>query len=383
MGKDTNTNYDDLLFNIFENYDDTKIKNLSITLNSFGTLENIDVKFLKEKEDITKNINYTINEKTLTAKLDEYELDNKLTMNLKFKDNYFLGGTNNYGILCLSICVLLILICIGCYIAWLKNGKDYNKYSQTVEFYPPEGLDPAQIGYIYGEKSLKKLTTSLIISLAYKGYISIKKVNSQYEITNIGVNKKDLKPMSITEQIVYLELFEHNQDSVLTNNEIFSNIFTKVSTCLNEITNKKVNDTNSHKLMKTVSIILSLCVVVWTIAYLFIKDLNPTLNFLYPVSFIAIFLIGLFSIIMDRKTAYGEKIIARIKGFKDYLETAEKDTLNASVEKNPEYFYEILPYTYALGVSKIWIEKFEKQSVPNIDIDVLDSYEDGLFIVIT
>ena len=39
------------------------------------------------------------------------------------------------------------------------------KRAQTVEFYPPENLDAAQIGYIYGEKSIKKLTAALLISL--------------------------------------------------------------------------------------------------------------------------------------------------------------------------------------------------------------------------
>jgi uncharacterized membrane protein len=29
------------------------------------------------------------------------------------------------------------------------------------------------------------------------------------------------------------------------------------------------------------------------------------------------------------------------------------------VSENPQYFYDILPYAYALGVSKVWMEKFE------------------------
>ena len=47
--------------------------------------------------------------------------------------------------------------------------------------------------------------------------------------------------------------------------------------------------------------------------------------------------------------------------------------------ENPEYFYNILPYTYALGVSDKWINKFEKivlqqpnwyNSTNGFDIDV-------------
>ena len=33
------------------------------------------------------------------------------------------------------------------------------------------------------------------------------------------------------------------------------------------------------------------------------------------------------------------------------------------VMKNPEYFYDILPYTYALGVSKVWMKQFENIAI--------------------
>lgn len=382
MGKDTNVDYDDLIFNIFEKYDNTKINNLSISLVSYDSLKDINVKFLKGKEDVTNNVTYNISDNILEANLTGYELDDKLTMKLIFENNYFRGGTNNYGIICLIICSSIILISIICFFIWKNNGKDNTKYSQTVEFYPPEGLDPAQLGFIYGETSMKKLATSLIISLAHKGYINIEEIDKTCKIDNIGLSKK-LKALSITEQILYEEMFHNKGNSITTNQINFSDVLGKLSNCLNEITNKKVNDLTSHNLMKKVSITSTMCIIAWTIAYLFIKDLNPILNILYPISFISIFVIMLFSIIMDRKTSYGEKIYARIKGFKEYLETAEKGTLNMSVEKNPEYFYEILPYTYALGISEVWIKKFEKQNLPNIDISSLDKYENEIFIIMS
>ena len=41
-----------------------------------------------------------------------------------------------------------------------------------------------------------------------------------------------------------------------------------------------------------------------------------------------------------------------------FIETAEKQKLESMVMDNPTYFYDILPFTYALGVSDKWIEKF-------------------------
>lgn len=56
-------------------------------------------------------------------------------------------------------------------------------------------------------------------------------------------------------------------------------------------------------------------------------------------------------------------MLYKIKGFKNYLQTVEKERLEDNVKKDPEYFYNILPYTYVLGVSKKWMKKFEIISV--------------------
>ena len=112
-----------------------------------------------------------------------------------------------------------------------------------------------------------------------------------------------------------------------------------------------------------------------------INDLNPQLNWLCILSFISIFITGFFAIFMQRKTEYGETITAKVLGFKDYLIHAEKEKIEKLVEENPNYFYEILPYTYVLGVSEKWIKIFEKSNVPNIDLGSINNYENRLFII--
>lgn len=77
--------------------------------------------------------------------------------------------------------------------------------------------------------------------------------------------------------------------------------------------------------------------------------------------------IGIFIKNMKKRTDYGLKMLGRIKGFKNFLETAEKEKLEEMVEKNPTYFYDILPYTYVLGISNKWIKKFEDIAIPEPD----------------
>ena len=83
----------------------------------------------------------------------------------------------------------------------------------------------------------------------------------------------------------------------------------------------------------------------------------------YIIGIISIVVLILFAKIMPKRTPYGNEILGKLRGFKRFLETAEKPQLEALVNKTPEYFYNILPYTYALGVSEVWMERFETIAV--------------------
>ena len=65
----------------------------------------------------------------------------------------------------------------------------------------------------------------------------------------------------------------------------------------------------------------------------------------------------------DLYFAYRNNPFSKLKGFKNFLETVEKEKLESLVMENPNYFYDILPYTYVLGVSDKWIKKFESISL--------------------
>jgi len=95
----------------------------------------------------------------------------------------------------------------------------------------------------------------------------------------------------------------------------------------------------------------------------------PTL--LFDSIYLLIYLIGLLCVLvmsvclkyLPKRTKFGNEILGQIHGFKKFLETAEKEKLEMMVMENPTYFYDILPYTYVLGVSDKWIKKFETISM--------------------
>lgn len=192
-----------------------------------------------------------------------------------------------------------------------------------------------------------------------------------------------MKGLSITEQIVYTELFENKNENIISQDSAFVKVFSKIQKCLQEVTDKKINDKASSKIADKVYILLIISILVWMISFIWVNDLNPKYQILYLISFIAIFITGLFTIIMEKKTDYGEIIHAKVLGFKNYLNIAQKDELDTMVEKNSNYFYDILPYAYVLGVSDKWIKNFEKNNLANINLDSLKYYENDLFMIIT
>lgn len=123
------------------------------------------------------------------------------------------------------------------------------------------------------------------------------------------------------------------------------------------------------KSAKIVTVVFSL---IWGLGfggYPFVTMVLPAIMaaplYLYGYILGIICIVGMFICLeyLPKRTTYGNKMLGEVTGFKNFLETAEKEKLEALVEEDPEYFYNILPYTYVLGVSDKWIKKFETISM--------------------
>lgn len=64
------------------------------------------------------------------------------------------------------------------------------------------------------------------------------------------------------------------------------------------------------------------------------------------------------ALFMDKRTDKGNEWLGQILGLKDFIEVAEKEQLEELVHENPQYFYDVLPYAYVLGISDVWAKKF-------------------------
>lgn len=122
---------------------------------------------------------------------------------------------------------------------------------------------------------------------------------------------------------------------------------------------------NSQK-QKTKVTLFTIFTFVILVAYVFI-----TYDF-YCDPFFLTFISVIFAVVsvvliykLNIRTDYGLQMQGELVGLREFIELAEKDRLEMLVKENPQAFYEILPFAYVLGVSEVWINKFE-----NIAIDV-------------
>ena len=456
MGEDIYKDYDEFIFHAFGDHWGTEINNATLTIELPDEIDERDITFFADKyrkEDITDYVDYSVEGTTIRAKVDsDYELLKSLTIDIELEDGYFEGGSNVYGKNSLTISLAIILITIILFICWLIYGKYFPKGTETVEFYPPDNLDPSQIGYIYGKTSSVELTVSLLVSLAKKGYIKIfdestvvnqkpihgeeiKIINiekdklygtktvlssealeylesisftndkatiykdldkfenyrkaliaqSQIKVVNeetITVNENELEPLTPNEKILYDKLFVESDVNDISEDKTLYEVFVDIRGSVEKELKDKLDDKISHTMTIISRIVIIICLVLWYFSYTKIQDLDPRFQFLYLLSMVSIFVSLFLSIIMERKTTYGEAITARVNGFRNYIETAEKQQLEALVEKNPNYFLDILPYAYILKVSKKWVERFENIPLPdttymgNIDYTNVDLITD-------
>lgn len=80
---------------------------------------------------------------------------------------------------------------------------------------------------------------------------------------------------------------------------------------------------------------------------------------------------------MPQRTEESADFKEQIEGLKQFMIHAEEEELRKIVNRNPDYFYEMLPYAYALDISRIWMSKFKrmKASAPSWYISGLSGFQ--------
>lgn len=497
LGKDPVKDYDELYYNIIGTDWNTLIGNVTFSITMPKEFDSSKLGFssgLRGSVDNSK-ISYNVSGNKITGSYNGVlNAREALTIRCELPEGYFVDAgfiVNKFSYLMFIIPVLCLIISA---ILWYVFGRD-DKVIETVEFYPPDGLNSLDIAFLYKGKATNKDVTSLLIFLANKGYIEIIDGKSSLSSGNVKISQKTknkakkkiielqdkinkekearpdskkikyyenmlniykdidkpvdykkygVKPSTIRRKIdnkfiikklkdydgtdvnegFFLEgMFKYGKSE--TNDHLLYNKFYKTMRKILHIVNDKNNKKKIFEkgtlvysvivflliiisvittisvptvlydgfdtLITTISIcaiyMMFVCVAIFTdmslvyrILLLGFIVLHSTLVMrtfpmaeaiinepIYLLGFIVGVLcligMGVFFKLMPKRTPYGIEMLGKIRGFRNFLKTVEKEKLESLVMQNPNYFYDILPYTYVLGISNKWIKKFESISL--------------------
>ena len=375
IGWDRDSNFDEVYYNLIGNDWDTDIKKVEFKIElpkkfdanrvnfTVGPYGSRDTEGVKWKVDGNTIVGYT----TVTLKPKE-----SVTIALPLPEGYFNFTEEKIiyfifkGVLYL-IYLIIPLIAIGL----LKKYRDKESVIQTVEFYPPDGLTPTEIGYYIDGIIHSKDLTSLIFYWANMGYLKINELKKSGIFTSgefeIEFLKERLDSKKDFEKYMYNALSAYKNSENRVNIRDLRNKFYKhidkaaeileIDLIMNKKTLYSSKSLRAGNTMRTSILFIAAA----SFGYFYYFGITQGVSTLITVicGMVSALVTLAISGKIKSKTEYGMEIYGRILGFKRFLETAEKRKLELLLEENPSYFYNILPYTIVLGVSDIWADKFK------------------------
>ena len=305
-------------------------------------------------------------------------------------------------------------------IYYYKNNK--NKIVEIVEFKAPKGITPSDAGYIVDKTVNKGDISSLIVYWANKGYLKIIEEDKEVKFQKLKDSDDSFK---VYEKEIFDSLFGENETANLKdknpkialavanakdgikfeNERFFSPTVSKLKFLLIAIFSI-ILPVMYYFIAKKVAIdfySIFICIVLgfvlfgacYLLKYAFDRELTLSKPLFYLIVIAAaLILLGIYvpsayflfesysnplmvtifvplilfwlvvvAIRLNGKIEGEKKEIGRVYGLRNFILHAEKDRLEVLVEENPSLFYEILPYSYVLGISKKWIKKFDEIEV--------------------
>src|SRR6059036_2785442 len=278
------------------------------------------------------------------------------------------------------------------WLVWWAYGRDpAATRSVKPEYEPPPGLIPAEAGTLVDEKAEPREVLATIVDLAVRGYLQIEQITTAFGQPDFMF--KRLKPIGGDPNLEDFELYVlaklFSTDWALNMRLLsevrrdYDHVFPPIRDRLYRLMvadglfpsspgRMRRNWTIPGALLIVAAFVLPGNWPSWLDAY------GITLPIAIGAS--GVVLLG-WSRAMAHRTWRGVQVLARVRGFQEFLERAEKDRL----ERMPaDTLHRFLPWAISLGVTERWIFNFD-----GIKVDApawytgrspfsLDSYHAGL-----
>ena len=230
---------------------------------------------------------------------------------------------------CVVVMAFSVISTAFAWILWKIYGKD-NIIKETLEEYPPENCNSLEFGWLYKGEVNNESIVSLLIYLADKGYL---KIVDNGRIDTKFIKLKEYDGENEIEKKFFSEIFKNSSEVKVSDlSDNFSNIFNEIKEkyyMKNEIIYENSADEKGYWVKILMAFIFVFSISKFILAKLKIIDDGLIGEYLLTliVGLMCIAFLILFIKIMPKRTAYGTKMLEKITGFKNFIESSDKKKL--------------------------------------------------------
>ena len=253
---------------------------------------------------------------------------------------------------------LPLLLLGGLFYFFNKRGRNTHVTKLEKRYYPPEGMNPPEIGTFHDYTVNSSDLISLIPYWGANHYLKITAIendgDTDMRFEKLGELPKDT---SSYEQEFFDAIFEDGPTAYLSNmeNSMYETFGSVKSKLKSEIFSKRLYDIKSKKLFHDGKFIFIGLAAIGASIFVFVK-------FLAIPSGILLFLFAILCFyIHSREPKKNEKGLIlhdQLKSLKATLTNPDPDELNQLIKEDPSYLNKIFPYVVAFDLDSLWSEKF-------------------------
>lgn len=243
-------------------------------------------------------------------------------------------------------------------------GPQRGKAPVTVQFHPPKGATPGEIGTLIDATADNVDVSATIVDLAVRGYLQIES-DGRRDFTLYATNPPANDRLLPYEQKLLGNIFKGQP--VRRSRELskakFQNVLPNARQGLYDAVVAKGWFKNNPQAAQMVPIVIGVLLLLTALGMGFFLGAFGWGLLAIPL---AVFGIGLMVLSggFRKRTATGSAYLAQAKGFELYLRTAEKETLR--FEENEDIFSKYLPYAIVFGVAERWSKLFAQLGAEGI-----------------
>ncbi len=355
------------------------------------------------------------------AYTDTLEAGEAITIQLILDEDYFeFIDPNTYGLVVSIVSGVVALVFVVLYFLY---GVD-KPLPEVVEYQAPVDCSSAEIGVIIDDEVNDEDIISLILDWGRRGYLTIEEVADDLKLTKVAEieTKKEYEKYLFNElfkkdDVVYINDLKYKFSDKIANtkkklgkyiSEDYPARYTKISRILQIVAAicsglpvliscwvlgtdviyreyavafgilaaasvigtaaLRINNDNKRfvltKTQNIFQIIISIFLMAVATILCVVVFVNSRVSVIYAYSVIACTIIlVIVARFMKKRTDYGNEILAKVVGLRNFILSADEESLIKLVDDNPYYFYDILPYAYAFGLTDIWNENFRNLTI--------------------